>query len=191
MSSTAQEIPIPADCSLHDSARSAYFADAFTALVPRSELTAMQIYLAVAGKTPPWVDFLMATRNRVVSWVGLKNVGEFASSLGNVPPSPQPGQRIGIFSFVRATPSELVVQDDDKHLLVQLSILKSPVDGQHDRITISTVVHIHNWLGRLYMLPVGPAHKLIAPAVVRQAHGAVAQAIETEKMARDPATILA
>ncbi len=34
-------------------------------------------------------------------------------------------------------------------------------------VTVTTVVHIHNWLGWLYMIPVAPAHKVIAHSMVR------------------------
>ncbi|WP_396433109.1 DUF2867 domain-containing protein [Limnohabitans sp.] len=34
-------------------------------------------------------------------------------------------------------------------------------------LTVSTVVHMHNVLGRLNMLPVAPVHKLIVPSVMR------------------------
>jgi hypothetical protein len=34
------------------------------------------------------------------------------------------------------------------------------------KVIVSTVVHIHNALGRLYMLFVKPAHCVIAPAVL-------------------------
>jgi hypothetical protein len=38
-------------------------------------------------------------------------------------------------------------------------------DGQV-LLTVTTVVHVHNWLG-LYMLPVTPLHRLIAPSVLK------------------------
>ena len=33
-------------------------------------------------------------------------------------------------------------------------------------VTLTTVVHVKNLLGHLYMLPVTPAHRIIAPAVL-------------------------
>jgi hypothetical protein len=181
MNHLVKEIPIPADCSLQDSAHSADFADAFTIRIPRSDLTATQIYAAVAGRTPVWVDSLMAVRNQLVSLLGLKHLGRLADVSRDLPSgaehSLQVGQRMGLFNFVSATPNELVVEDADKHLTVQLSILKNAMDDQYDHLTLTTVVHIRNTLGRLYMLPVGPAHKLIAPAVLQQAPAAVAEAI--------------
>jgi Protein of unknown function (DUF2867) len=80
-----------------------------------------------------------------------------------------PGQRMGLFEVVSVSANELILQDDDKHLLVQLSVLKQNHDATHDKLTISTVVHIHNI--------VGPAHKVIAPVVTRRASLAVANSL--------------
>jgi hypothetical protein len=171
------EIPIPTDCSLHDSARTAYFADAFETVVPRSHLTATQLYGVVMRSTPRWVDNAMRTRNRVVRWFGLKDLGALSAVPAMADQPLQPGQRIGIFTFAHATPTELVMQDTDKHLSVQIAVIKQSVDAVHDRVIACTVVHTHNLLGRLYLLPVGPAHKHIVPAVLRRAHAAVASAL--------------
>jgi hypothetical protein len=178
MSQSVKEIPIPSDCSLHESAQSAYFADAFATLVPRSDLTATQLYAAVMRSTPAWVDSLMRARNGVVAWFGLKNLGVL-SAVPNATEQPlQAGQRIGIFSFVRETPSELVIQDTDKHLTAQIAVIKQTVDSQHDRLIACTVVHTHNLLGRVYLTPVGRAHKFIVPAVLRGATAAILQTIQ-------------
>jgi hypothetical protein len=190
MNHIVEEVSIPSYSSLRDSAHNADFADAFTVCIPHSDLTATQIYAAVARHTPVWVNSMMAVRNKVVRLFGLKHLGSLADVSRDLPsgaePSLQVGQRMGLFSFVSATPNELVVEDANKHLTVQLSILKNAMDDQYDRLTLTTVVHIRNILGRLYMLPVGPAHKLIAPAVLRQAPAAVAAAIAK---ARTAATI--
>jgi hypothetical protein len=34
---------------------------------------------------------------------------------------------------------------------------------------VSTVVKVHNWLGRLYMAPVGQIHPLVVKALMRRA----------------------
>lgn len=34
---------------------------------------------------------------------------------------------------------------------------------------MTTVVHVHNWLGRLYMLPVAPLHKIIVKTMLKRA----------------------
>ena len=69
--SIATEIPIPETCSLKPKATTAYFADSFSTLVPKSDLSATQLFILTAKRIPAWVDSLMAVRNKIVKWVGL------------------------------------------------------------------------------------------------------------------------
>jgi hypothetical protein len=167
-------VPIPAVCQLAATQHNADFADAYQVLVPASTLTATEIYRAITRRTPAWVEKLMWLRNRVVQPFGLKNLGAMSAVREG---EALPGQRMGLFEVVSCNPHELVLQDDDKHLVVQLSVLKQAHDEVHDKLTLSTVVHIHNTLGRVYMFFVGPAHKVIAPAVVRRGPQAVAASL--------------
>jgi hypothetical protein len=176
MTHQVKEISIPAGCSLHARAQTASFADAFSTLVPRSDLTATELFIAIGRQTPAWINSLMNLRNSIVRQLGLKDLGTLAALPHTLVEPLQPDRRVGIFTFVRSTPDELVVQDDDKHLTVQLALLKRNIDAEHDEITLCTVVHTHNTLGSLYMLPVGRVHKRIVPAVLAQAPTAVAQA---------------
>ena len=177
MLSPVSATPMPSDCSLVTIAANASFADTFTVIVPHSTLTALQIYAAVVRHTPGWVETLMALRNKAVRMVGLKNLGR----LSDVPIAADhglvPGDRVGLFTLVSAEPEQLVMQDNDHHLIVQLSLQKMMLDNKHDKLALSTVVHTKNMLGKLYMLPVGPIHKLIVPAVLGRAPEAVLQAI--------------
>jgi len=132
-------------------------------------LCALGQFLKAAQATPSWVNHLMSVRNRVVAQLGLKDLGHLS---GFNPDKPlgeyQPGDRIGIFTLLENQAEEVVLGDADKHLDVALSVHLGR-DPECDRVvlTVSTVVHIHNLLGRLYMLPVAPVHKLIVPSVVR------------------------
>ena len=167
-------VSIPTECALSSRQYDADFADAYEALVPASDLTATEIYRAVTRQTPGWIDALMRLRNQVVQPFGLKNLSGMAVV---APGDAVPGKRMGLFEVVSCSDQELVLQDDDKHLLVQLSVFKQTHNHTHDKLTLSTVVHTHNTLGRVYMAFVGPAHKVIAPAVLRQAPQAVAASL--------------
>lgn len=164
-------VPIPAACRLAATQHDAVFADARDVLVPASARTATEIYRAITRCTPGWVDKLMWLCNQVVQPFGLKNLGVLPAVREG---EAVPGQRMGLFEVVSSSPHEPVLQDDDNHLAVQLSVLKQAHDDLHDRLTPSTVVHIHNTLHRVYMFFVGPARKVIAPAVMRRAREALA-----------------
>jgi hypothetical protein len=165
------ETSIPASSALAASLAGAYFHDAWAIVPADGSPTALDMFLKVSAGTPGWVNTLMTLRNRVVSMLGLKNLGTLSAIDPAKPASAyQIGDRVGIFTLFANTPDEVLLGDKDKHLDVVLSVHKA-VDAHSGQVlaTVSTVVHVHNWLGRLYMLPVTPMHRLIAPAVLRGA----------------------
>lgn len=113
----------------------------------------------------------MALRNRVVQLFGLKNLGALGAFDPSKPESAYlPGDRVGIFTLIANSDNEVLLGDSDKHLDVILSVFKSSTASNGTQLlAITTVVHVHNLLGRIYMLPVTPLHKLIAPAVLSRA----------------------
>lgn len=112
----------------------------------------------------------MALRNKVVLLLGLKDIG----ALGGLDHSKQvpaylAGDRVGIFTLLSNTDDEALLGVSDNHLDVLLSVFRHPLDSNGVRmISVTTVVHVHNLLGRLYMLPVAPLHRLVAPAVLNR-----------------------
>jgi Protein of unknown function (DUF2867) len=147
----------------------AYFQDAWAIAPADQGLDALGQFLRVAERTPWWIDTLMSVRNRVVGFVGLKNLG----GLSQVPRNKRSteyveGDRVGIFTLISKTDDEVLLGDDDNHLKVVVSIHKgAPAVGSDPVVTVTTVVHVKNWLGRLYMVPVAPAHRVIARAMVK------------------------
>ncbi len=130
--------------------------------------TALETYLILVTRTPGWMNALMAMRNQAVRLVGLKHVGNLSTAVNRKPASEYTvGDRVGIFSIQHLQDDEVVVFDNDKHLVVQLSVVKHVVDGK-PVVSMGTVVHIHNRLGRCYMAVVGPAHSFIVPRMLSQ-----------------------
>ena len=127
--------------------------------------TALHAYLAFTARTPKWIAGLMAVRNAAVRLVGLKDVG----ALGYVPPPSAartlgPGDRVGIFTIRSVRDEEAVFEILDSHLDVVLSVYRHP--GSPARLTTSTLVFYHNRLGRLYMLPVAPMHRIVVRSIL-------------------------
>lgn len=151
----------------------AYFHDSYVISVPDTTGTALSYFLTALANTPPWVNVLMTLRNKMTRFVGLKDLG----GLGELSPSKPAslyasGDRVGIFTLISNSPNEVLLGDHDKHLDVVLSVYKHPLaQGGIQSVSVTTVVHIHNLLGRIYMLPVTPLHKLIAPAVLTRIIG--------------------
>ena len=79
--------------------------------------------------------------------------------------------RISIFKVYGRSETEIVLGEDDRHLDFRLSVLRTPdlsptLGGQ---LTVSTVVHCHNLLGRAYLLVIAPFHRLVVKASLRRA----------------------
>jgi len=101
--------------------------------------------------------------------VGLKNLGAFDQINKSKPERDyKPDDRVGVFTLLTNTFDEVILGDKDKHLDVTLSVHRA-VEANTGAVvvTVTTVVHVHNLLGRLYMLPVAPMHRIIAPSVLR------------------------
>jgi len=129
---------------------------------------ALETYLTLVTRTPGWMNALMAMRNQAVRLVGLKHLGALSTAVNRKPASDfKLGDRVGIFVLKHLQEDEVILFDDDKHLHVQLSVVKHVVDGK-PKVSLSTVVHIHNRLGRVYMAVVGPVHSLIVPRMLAQ-----------------------
>lgn len=119
----------------------------------------------------------MQARNRAGQLVGLKDLGTLSQIDPDKPSDAyQAGDRIGIFTVLANLPDEALVGDSDKHLDVVLSVHLTALSHTMVAITITTVVHVKNLLGQLYMLPVRPMHRLIAPAVLQGLPAALAAA---------------
>ena len=160
----ASKCAVPAQCRLHADLVGADFADAYSIMNPDSDRSAIAIWLQTVRHTPAWVERAMDLRNAVVRRLGLKDLGRLAGFDKEKPADAyRVGDRLGIFTVHHVSSDEIVLGDADKHLDVQLSLMK--LDGGA-RVVLTTVVHVHNLLGHVYMAFVKPMHRQIAPAVL-------------------------
>ena len=127
----------------------------------RDGRSALQAYRDMATTIPGWFDGLMALRNRGMRLLGMKDLGSLRAVQETA--APQPGQRLGIFTLQALDDDAIVLEDNDRHLRVQLAL-----QWQGDVLEVATVVHTHNAFGRVYMLPVAPVHRLIVPHLLNK-----------------------
>src|SRR6218665_1857955 len=74
------------------------------------------------------------------------------------------GDRVGIFTIRSICDKEVQLEIIDTHLDVVLSVYRE--GGNFPKVKVITMVFNHNVLGRLYMLPVAPLHKVIVRAIL-------------------------
>ncbi|MBA0429822.1 MULTISPECIES: DUF2867 domain-containing protein [Stenotrophomonas] len=162
MSSASVVSRPPTACSvLRAQLPGADFVHACQATTRRDGRSALQAYRDMAATIPGWFDGLMALRNRGMRLLGMKHLGSLRAV--QVVEDPQPGQRLGIFTLQSLDDDAIVLEDDDRHLRVQLAL-----QWQGDLLEVATVVHTHNAFGRVYMLPVAPVHRLIVPHLLEK-----------------------
>ncbi|KUP02260.1 hypothetical protein AR274_17460 [Stenotrophomonas maltophilia] len=137
------------------------FVHACHATTRRDGRSALQAYRDMAASIPGWFDGLMALRNHGMRLLGMKHLGSLRAVHDT--DDPAAGQRLDIFTLQSLDDDAIVLEDDDRHLRVQLAL-----QWQGDVLEVVTVVHTHNAFGRLYMLPVAPVHRLIVPHLLQK-----------------------
>ena len=164
MTSTITPIDVPPSSRISHELQGAYFFDSYEMPLAHDGRSALDIYLMIITKMPSWINFLMTVRNRVVAVLGLKNLGHLGEfNQAKASSAYRVGDRVGIFSLLSISDDEIILGDSDKHLDVKVSVCKL-VRQDRQSVAVTTVVHTHNLLGRIYMLFVAPVHRRIVPA---------------------------
>lgn len=174
----ARAVPVPPGSAIHATLRGSDFHDAYAVPDHHADRPALQAWLDVAAQTPAWIRALMLVRNKAVRLVGLKDVGQLQD--GYPPASGKPpndaasyavGDRVGIFRIRFLSDREVILGQDDRHLDVQVSILKHGEGSATPTLVLTTVVHIHNTLGHAYMAVITPFHRVIARSITQRMAG--------------------
>jgi hypothetical protein len=185
------KVPFPKTHLLNNALSRIDYADAFTCTFPASEhITVDDVVKSFFNAAPGWVEILFVIRNKIVRLFGLKapdpedrkkDLADFKIEKGN---------QISLFKIYDRTDNEVLMGEDDKHLNFRISILlekqdavdqklnlageeilkdKSAVEAKLIRhtLTLTTLVTFHNFLGRLYFLPVKPMHKMVVSSMMR------------------------
>jgi len=159
-------VPLPAESAIANSYVSVNLADAYCVELPdgastNPELLARFIFTHQAR----WIRGLIGIRDALLAGFGLKTAKHLRSlklESGT--------ERLDFFKIYTTTPNEIVLGEDDKHLDFRLSVLCSgPSSGAKRHLIMSTVVHCHNRLGRLYLFLIAPFHRLIVQSSLRSA----------------------
>ncbi|GAA1221206.1 hypothetical protein GCM10009665_09230 [Kitasatospora nipponensis] len=148
----SRAVPIPADSQIAAGFPRVDYRDAFAAALPPGAATDPQEWARrVFAQPPGWIGRLLRLRDTLVAPLGLR--GAERRSAGPFP-----------FPQLRLTEREVVYGKDDRHLDFRVS-----VHTGGGELTITTVVHWNNALGRAYFRPVRPFHRRIVRSLLRRA----------------------
>lgn len=165
--SFATPVALPAQSSITHLYQSVNLADAFVIGLPSGasrdpDLLARFIF----SHQPAWIGQLTNLRDLIVAGFGLKTARHLATLAHDAKAG-----RLGIFKVYSTNETEVVVGEDDTHLDFRLSVLCSgePEAGGGRALTLTTVVHCHNLLGRVYIFCIAPFHRMVVKASLRRA----------------------
>ncbi|MFN8382039.1 MAG: DUF2867 domain-containing protein [Anaerolineales bacterium] len=141
------------------------YLDSYTATLNASDISIEQVGRAFFTASPAWVDRLLVLRNQLVAFVGLKvpGAGTKEEVLQNF--KCEIGESVALFKVISKTENEVIFGENDKHLDFSVSLF---LDRQSNMLIVSTLVKIHNLLGRLYMAVVKPFHMVIASTITKR-----------------------
>jgi hypothetical protein len=162
------KVPVPVDSSILQTLPSFGFSDAYQVQLSNAGQTPQEIYEAIFNYPPAWVPPLFVVRGWLAKLLGLKHLPVAFGPRAKSPRSYQPGERAGLFRVYSSDPFELILSEDDRHLDFRLSICKTKSEAGV-LVTISTVVLMHNRVGRIYMTVVEPFHRVLARSMVQRA----------------------
>ena len=136
----------------------AQFIDAYSVIVCNAALDARLAAERMLGRSPRWIEALMALRNRMVAPLGLKTP---------VPNRVPAGDTIGVFPVVSESPDRLVAGFNDSHLDFRVVVDVAGAEPGR-RVTATTLVLTHNLLGRVYLATILPFHRIIVRTMLGQ-----------------------
>ncbi|MGV8830141.1 MAG: DUF2867 domain-containing protein [Breznakibacter sp.] len=159
------------DCSiLKNEEKSFHYIDSFQShgfTIKNDVVSVGRLFLSCG---PRWADHLMVIRDKIVGVFGLKTSKQLTAEARDSDNYKfQVGEQLGIFKLYAKTDNELILGDDDKHLIFRVSLLlDSQSDNMKKRIIITTMVEYKNVFGRIYFFPVKPIHQLIVKGTLRE-----------------------
>ncbi len=136
-----------------------WFYDCARAELPVA-LGALEAWNLIMSEPQPLMQLAFRIRDAISARFGVRRIGGFS---GTRHARVEVGDRLDFFLVERAGPHLLVLTERDRHLDVMTCISTA---GKEVAITSSVITH--NLYGRIYMLAVGPAHRLIVRNMLRR-----------------------
>lgn len=143
------------------------YQDSYSADLPVREqpIAIEEVGRAFFSTAPNWLKKLFMLRNRLVKLIGLKVGEEVQDREARLAACNfEVGDSLGLFKVFQKSENELIIGENDKHLDFRVSLL---IDRINEKLNITTTVYFHNWMGKLYFIPVKPFHSLAVPAILK------------------------
>jgi len=128
-------------------------------VVVSDPMTPLEAWTRIMAVPLPFMATAFKLRDAISARFGVKRIGGFS---GAAPGFVQVGDKLDFFVVETLTDHVMSLSERDRHLDVL-----TRVTCVENTVTITSSVKVHNWFGRIYMLPVGPAHRMIVRRMLR------------------------
>lgn len=146
-----KKVSIPSGCLISE-VNPIDYSDAFEAIITANfDVSLKELQMEFWGGRPNWAIKLMKLRNWLVKPLGLKT--DNILSKQHIQEIIEKKDKNQGLSFYGSNPSEIVLYKDDKHLRFYFSVLYDGV-----KIYASTIVQLHNIIGKIYFFFIAPFH---------------------------------
>lgn len=120
----------------------------------------LEAWNSLMAKPQPIMRIAFKVRDAISARFGVKRIGGFSQTRKA---SVSEGDKLDFFLVEHASENALVLTERDVHLDVMTCISTAGTE-----LTITSSVITHNLFGKMYMLPVGIAHKLIVRNMLKR-----------------------
>ncbi|WP_428697468.1 DUF2867 domain-containing protein [Stappia sp.] len=123
-------------------------------------VTALEGWNLIRSGPSPLLAAAMRVRDAISGSFGVAPISGFSGARRT---SVAPGERLDFFLVEHASDTDLVLSVRDRHLDVMTWL-----SAQERTYRVTSSVKVHNLFGRLYMVPVALAHRMIVAADLRR-----------------------
>lgn len=123
------------------------------------EISPLQAWNLIMEDRQPLLKMAFRIRDAISTQFGVKRIGGFSGPAGD---SVKAGDHLDFFLVEYQDDEVIVLTDRDRHLTNMTCIASKGAT-----LSISSSVAVHNLYGRIYMIPVGLAHKFIVRAMLQ------------------------
>ena len=133
------------------------FAHHATVRLPRA-IPPLEAWNRIMARPLPFMALAFRLRDALSAPFGVARIGGFSGARRS---QVRAGDKLDFFEVEEIAADALVLTARDTHLEVMTSLTTKGAE-----LTLASSVVTRNRFGRVYMLPVGPAHKLIVAAML-------------------------
>jgi hypothetical protein len=158
-------IALPAESRLTALYQQPDLADAFAITLPPDVPADIEKLSQILLATPPcWFRVLLACRDFMVMPFGIQTSVQLRKKL-------EAGgrERIDFFPVLSVDENELIIGENDIHLDFRTSVLVRNQARGGREVVLTSVVHCHNRIGKLYTRLVAPFHRTVVCSMLARA----------------------